>query len=143
MTKAIKNSDVLFYVQNNVEAFASNYFDQSKNKIKVDPNIAGIKPSEKGSKKMKEIKFENQIPQIDSLVPVEKDVFQAQILNVTNFFNDLIPPISNEGDELNLDKSSYVLDQIEVNLAVEFSGGLKFLLAAKGNAGIKIIFKRR
>lgn len=144
MSKEIKNSDVLFYVQNNIGDVFPDQIQHSRDEIdNSDSGVVLITEGQKRGEKLIITEFENRIPKIENLIPIEKDVFQYEILKMTNFFNELIPQFPNDDKGSNTDDPGYVLDQIEINLSAEITGGFKLFLSAKGNAGIKIIFKRK
>jgi len=68
-------------------------------------------------------------------MPVEKDEFFNKM---SSFIQSFLKLFEDDNSE-----SKFALDQIEVNLDIEISGGIKLLLSGKGSAGVKLVYKRK
>ena len=157
MLKEKQKSDILFYIKDDSEIMVTSgklniqekdinfNEDTSLNIEEVD--IDALMSTQMLQQHSRGRKSEHKNRKIQgTLIPVRKEMFQEQVVNMAKLFNEMLEKPDEttlEGGDDPDNNPRYILDQIEVNLGMEISGGLKLLLTAKGNAGIKLVFKRK
>lgn len=77
---------------------------------------------------------------------IKKDDLRNIIFNLSSTFDELFRKYNPnpEGPNINLDRiDGFSLNEIELNFNVEVKGSILFSLSAKGDAGLKLVFKRK
>jgi len=111
----INDNDILFYVKGNEYVENPDINNGESDLLTGDPSLPIIN--------------------LNKSIPVEKNEFFNKMSSFSQSFLKLFEDDNSE--------SKFALDQIEVNLDIEISGGIKLLLSGKGSAGVKLVYKRR